>query len=69
MTVFHKASETWEFRPGPLFANERVKDGRIAVPNGPGLGVEVDEAVLREYAHRLHPDLLSSFPIYGTPRI
>jgi D-galactarolactone cycloisomerase len=53
----------------PLFANERVRDGRIAVPNGPGLGIEVNEAVLREFAHRLHPDLLGSFPIYGTPRI
>jgi L-alanine-DL-glutamate epimerase-like enolase superfamily enzyme len=53
----------------PLFANQRIHEGRIAVPTGPGLGIEIDEAVLREYAHRLHPDLLSSFPIYGTPRI
>jgi L-alanine-DL-glutamate epimerase-like enolase superfamily enzyme len=52
-----------------LFANERIEGGRIAVPNGPGLGVEVNQAVLREYAHRLHPDLLASFPAYGTPRI
>ena len=53
----------------PLFSNERVRDGRIAVPTGPGLGVEVNEAVLREFAHKMHPDLLGSFPIYGTPRI
>jgi muconate cycloisomerase len=25
-----------------------VKDGELAVPDGPGLGVEVDEAKLRE---------------------
>jgi L-alanine-DL-glutamate epimerase-like enolase superfamily enzyme len=53
----------------PIFATERIRDGRMAVPNGPGLGIEVNEDVLRQYAHRLHPDLLGSFPTYGTPRI
>jgi L-alanine-DL-glutamate epimerase-like enolase superfamily enzyme len=53
----------------PIFATERIRDGCIAVPNGPGLGVEVNEDVLRQYAHRLHPDLLGSFPTYGTPRV
>ncbi len=27
----------------------RMVDGRVAVPSGPGLGVEVDEAVIARY--------------------
>ncbi|MDQ3701715.1 MAG: mandelate racemase/muconate lactonizing enzyme family protein [Chloroflexota bacterium] len=35
--------DRWPILPGQL----RVEDGTIAVPDGPGLGVEVDEALVR----------------------
>jgi L-alanine-DL-glutamate epimerase-like enolase superfamily enzyme len=35
--------DRWPILPGQL----EVKDGHIAVPDGPGLGVEVDEALVR----------------------
>ena len=28
-------------------------DGRVPVPQGPGLGIEIDEAVLARYAERV----------------
>jgi L-alanine-DL-glutamate epimerase-like enolase superfamily enzyme len=38
-----------QFLSGSIFKNPfTVKDGELAVPTGPGLGVEVDEAKLRE---------------------
>jgi L-alanine-DL-glutamate epimerase-like enolase superfamily enzyme len=53
----------------PLLAVERVVDGCIPVPTGPGLGVEINEAVFAEYPHHLDESIARSFPVYGTPHI
>lgn len=51
----------------PIFSWDRVVDGCIKVPDGPGLGIEVDEEVFEKYpykyvAGRFYPDV---FPQCG----
>ena len=48
----------------PILGHDRVSDGKLAVPDGPGLGIEVDESKFEEYPYRrgkigpdLNPDL------------
>ena len=53
----------------PLFSTERVEDGCIPVPNGPGLGVEIREEVFAEHPYELDETIAGSFPRYGTPHI
>lgn len=58
-----------ELDPRAPFAPERIVDGRLPVPDGPGLGVVVDESVLDRYPYRVDPDIAASFPTYATPHI
>jgi len=53
----------------PLFSIPRVVDGCLEVPRGPGLGIEIDESVLKRYPYRLDTDIAATFPMYGTPHI
>jgi D-galactarolactone cycloisomerase len=53
----------------PIFALDRIVDGRMPVPTGPGLGIEVDEAVFEKYPYRLDKDVARSFATYATPHI
>jgi L-alanine-DL-glutamate epimerase-like enolase superfamily enzyme len=49
----------------PIFSLDRLEDGCIKVPDGPGLGIEIDESVFEKYpykAGRFYPDV---FPQFG----
>ena len=48
---------------------DRVSDGRLPVPSGPGLGVEIDEDVFARHPYELDEGIAGSFPVYGTPHI
>jgi len=56
LTAFQRRAEFVEFNTsqGPLSRQIvkdpiRMKDGFVPVPQGPGLGVEVDDAVIERY--------------------
>ena len=58
-----------ELLADPIFGMDRVEDGRMAVPTGPGLGIEIDEAVLDAYPYergRLYQEL---YPEHGAGRL
>jgi len=49
----------------PIFSWERLEDGCLRVPDGPGLGIEIDESVFEKYPFkkgRFYPDV---FPQFG----
>jgi L-alanine-DL-glutamate epimerase-like enolase superfamily enzyme len=49
----------------PIFSWDRLEDGCIKVPDGPGLGIEIDESVFEKYPFstgRFYPDV---FPQFG----
>jgi len=54
---------------GAPFAVDRIVKGVIAVPDGPGLGIEIDEDVLEQYPYVIDKKLASTFPTYGTPHL
>lgn len=58
-----------ELAEGAPFALSSVSDGCMPVPTGPGLGVEIREAVLEEYPHVIDEELASTYRVYGTPHI
>ena len=37
----------------PLLSTDRVVDGRLPVPTGPGLGIDVNEDVFAEYPYEI----------------
>jgi L-alanine-DL-glutamate epimerase-like enolase superfamily enzyme len=37
---------------GPQLSTSAIADGTLAVPSGPGLGVEIDEDALRAHPYR-----------------
>jgi D-galactarolactone cycloisomerase len=51
-----------------VFSPDRIVDGCLAVPNGPGLGIEVDEAVLQKYPYQPR-GRSKDLPGYGTPHL
>jgi L-alanine-DL-glutamate epimerase-like enolase superfamily enzyme len=54
----------------PVFALDRVKDGLLPVPDGPGLGIEVDEEFFEKFPYKggpvYPPDI---FPDLGSGRL
>jgi L-alanine-DL-glutamate epimerase-like enolase superfamily enzyme len=52
-----------------LFGVDRIVDGTLAVPEGPGLGISVDEAVFERFPYSVDADLLSVHRSYGTPHL
>jgi len=58
--------ETAESAP---FELAKVVDGALAIPNGPGLGIEVDEAVFAKYPYEIDERIASTFPTYTTPHV
>lgn len=42
---------------GAPFSLERITDGRIAVPEGPGLGIDIDESAFRKVSLQRQRDL------------
>ncbi|MBI4581596.1 MAG: mandelate racemase/muconate lactonizing enzyme family protein [Planctomycetes bacterium] len=51
-----------------LFSPEEIQDGYLAVPDGPGLGIEIDESVLERYRYRKRTTSWE-FGDYGSPRV
>ena len=51
-----------------LFSPDKIKNGCIAVPEGPGLGIDVDEAVLEKYTYHQRGKT-KDLPGYGTPHL
>ncbi len=50
----------------PIFDHSHVKDGKLPVPDGPGLGIEIDESKFEAYPYRpgkIQPDI---YPTTGT---
>ena len=44
----------------PILDRDHIRDGKLTVPDGPGLGIEIDESKFEKYAYRpggIHPDL------------
>ncbi len=58
-----------ELLPDAQFSADRVVDGCISVPEGPGLGVDIKEEVFDEYPYVLEESIARSFPVYATPHI
>ncbi|MDP6824446.1 MAG: mandelate racemase/muconate lactonizing enzyme family protein [Dehalococcoidia bacterium] len=44
----------------PIFDLDHVKDGKLAIPDGPGLGIEIDESKFEDYPYipgNIYPDI------------
>jgi L-alanine-DL-glutamate epimerase-like enolase superfamily enzyme len=54
---------------GSPFALDKVSDGALQIPNGPGLGIEVDEEVFERYPYEIDQKIASTFPTYTTPHV
>jgi L-alanine-DL-glutamate epimerase-like enolase superfamily enzyme len=54
--------------PYPGFGPERIVDGCLRVPDGPGLGVEVDEAAFGQFAYKPRPPEWENAG-YGEPHV
>jgi galactonate dehydratase len=53
---------------GDPFSPQKIANGGLAVPAGPGLGIEVDEGVLEEFAYQQR-GTVKDLPGYGTPHL
>jgi len=51
------------------FALDKVVDGSLAIPDGPGLGIEVDEEIFAKYPYEIDQTIASTFPTYTTPHV
>jgi L-alanine-DL-glutamate epimerase-like enolase superfamily enzyme len=51
----------------PIVSLDRVRDGCLEVPKGPGLGIEVDESVFAKYPYKPRGPI--NVPTYGFPHI
>ena len=51
-----------------LFAMDRITDGTIAVPDGPGLGIEVDEGSFARFPYEPGRTYAEMFPDHETGR-
>jgi L-alanine-DL-glutamate epimerase-like enolase superfamily enzyme len=51
-----------------LFAMDRIRDGTIAVPQGPGLGIEVDESTFERFPYEPGRTYAEMFPEHETGR-
>ena len=49
----------------PIFSLDRLKDGCIKVPEGPGLGIEVDESIFEKYPWTMGEFYPGIFPQFG----
>ena len=58
-----------EILSDPVLALDRIEDGCLVVPDGPGLGIELNESVFEKYPYvpgKTYPDI---FPQFGLGRI
>ena len=54
---------------GRPFGPEQIVEGRLPVPTGPGLGVEVVEDALARFPYSVDESIARSFPVYSTPHV
>jgi L-alanine-DL-glutamate epimerase-like enolase superfamily enzyme len=50
----------------PIFSMDRIKGGCLTIPEGPGLGIDIDESVFERYAFKpgkVYPDIMPQFGI------
>jgi len=52
-----------------LFSPDRVNNGCLTVPEGPGLGIEVNEAILEKYPYQQRGQIPDIPPSYATPHL
>lgn len=52
----------------PIFAMDRISDGMIAVPDGPGLGIEIDEEAITRFPYLPGQTYTEVFPEHETGR-
>jgi len=53
----------------PIFELGRITDGTLAVPDGPGLGIEIDEAAFEELPYRPGATYAELFPEHERARL
>jgi D-galactarolactone cycloisomerase len=53
----------------PIFSNENIIDGRMPVPTGPGLGININESIFLKYPYFLDKEIAGTYTVYGTPHV
>jgi L-alanine-DL-glutamate epimerase-like enolase superfamily enzyme len=56
-----------ELMAEPVFALDRVVDGHVHVPDGPGLGIEIDEAALKRFPYEFGGTFAEVFTEHERP--
>ena len=54
-----------EILKSPIFAMDRLNDGRLQVPQGPGLGIEIDETAFEKFGYKVGKIYPDTFPTLG----
>ena len=53
----------------PIFGMDRVENGHMAVPTGPGLGITIDESILEAYPYERGTLYQEVYPEHGAGRL
>lgn len=53
----------------PIFGMDRVENGYMAVPTGPGLGIEIDESIMDDYPYQRGTLYQEVYPEHGAGRL
>jgi L-alanine-DL-glutamate epimerase-like enolase superfamily enzyme len=51
-----------------IFSPDRIEDGSLVVPEGPGLGIEINEQIIEQYAYQQRGKT-KDLPGYGRPHL
>lgn len=73
-TYFEYDARPWqplrdETAEGSPFALDKVKDGAMAIPHGPGLGIDVDEDAFGRFPYEIDEKIASVYVTYTTPHV
>lgn len=58
-----------DLTPTPLFRFDRIVDGHLPIPDGPGLGVVIDEECFKDHPYVIDESIARDTRLYGTPHI
>jgi L-alanine-DL-glutamate epimerase-like enolase superfamily enzyme len=53
----------------PIFSIDKIVDGNMPVPTGPGLGIEINEDIFDKYPYQINEKNARAFYVYGTQHI